>query len=131
MIDTEDSSEKTKEMVDRLIDHEIDLAYKRATEMLKENSKLHNILIDAMLKFKTLGRYFVFEIFATNFNKKSLKKIKKINILKMFCKNFFNQNLDLEEIDLVIKSRSLSAVERSRSEHERTRTKARKVQEKG
>lgn len=90
MIDTEDSSEKTKEMVDRLIDHEIDLAYKRATEMLKENSKLHNILIDAMLKFKTL---------------------------------------DLEEIDLVIKSRSLSAVERSRSEHERTRTKARKVQE--
>jgi len=74
MIDTEDSSEKTKELVDRLVDKEIDLAYKRATQILKENSELHNLLIDAMLKFKTLGTIIILNILSPNFPKKSLKK---------------------------------------------------------
>ena len=55
MIDTQDSSEKKKEHVDDLIDHEIDFAYKRATQLLTDNAKLHHLLIDAMMKFKTLG----------------------------------------------------------------------------
>ena len=34
---------------------EIDAAYKRAVQLLNENSYTHKVLIDALLKFKTLG----------------------------------------------------------------------------
>lgn len=44
------------EEVDSLIDKEIDAAYKRATKILKENSALHKVLIDAMMTFKTIGK---------------------------------------------------------------------------
>jgi len=54
MIDLQTSSEKKKEEVDRLIDTEIDIAYKKAKSMLENESERHNLLIDAMLKFKTL-----------------------------------------------------------------------------
>ena len=57
LIDTSDSSEKKKEHVDELIDAEIQQAYTRATQLLNENSKLHIVLIDAMVKFKTLGLF--------------------------------------------------------------------------
>ena len=35
---------------------EIDAAYKRAVQLLNENSYTHKVLIDALLKFKTLGK---------------------------------------------------------------------------
>jgi ATP-dependent metalloprotease len=85
MIDTEDSSEKKKEHVDDLIDHEIDFAYKRATQLLNENAKLHHLLIDAMMKFKTL---------------------------------------DLDEIELLMKTKSLRDIEKRRTEVEKSRLEA-------
>ena len=56
LIEPSESSEKKKEEVDFLIDNEVDIAYKRAVQILNENSKIHNVLIDAMMKFKTLGK---------------------------------------------------------------------------
>jgi len=85
MIDTQDSSEKKKEHVDDLIDHEIDFAYKRATQLLNDNAKLHHLLIDAMMKFKTL---------------------------------------DLDEIELLMKTKSLRDIEKRRTEVEKSRSKA-------
>lgn len=82
LIEPSESSEKKKEEVDFLIDNEVDIAYKRAVQILNENSKIHNVLIDAMMKFKTL---------------------------------------DMEEIELVIKNKSLSAIERRRTDLEKTR----------
>ena len=54
-IEPSEASDSKKTEVDQLIDQEIDLAYKRAIDILTENSTLHHILIDAMMKFKTLG----------------------------------------------------------------------------
>ncbi|CBY10282.1 unnamed protein product [Oikopleura dioica] len=48
------TSEKKKELVDELVDVEIDNAYKRAVLLLNEHSYTHKVLIDALLKFKTL-----------------------------------------------------------------------------
>lgn len=79
---TDITSQKKKELVDDLIDLEIDQAYKRALVMLKENSKIHQSLIDAMLKYRTL---------------------------------------DSDEIDLIMKSKGLSAIERRRKELESSR----------
>ena len=57
-IEPSESSDSKKTEVDKLIDHEIDVAYKRAVELLTEHSALHHVLIDAMMKFKTLGKFF-------------------------------------------------------------------------
>ena len=54
MIDMNSASESKKTEVDALIDAEIDMAYKRAFELLTTEADLHNILIDGMLQFKTL-----------------------------------------------------------------------------
>ena len=54
MIDMNSASESKKTEVDALIDAEIDMAYKRAFELLTTEADLHNILIDGMLEFKTL-----------------------------------------------------------------------------
>ena len=56
-IEAKNSSQKKLEEVDSLIDKEIDLAYKRATKILKDNAALHKVLIDAMMKFQTIGNF--------------------------------------------------------------------------
>lgn len=92
MIDTNDVSDAKKLEVDRLIDSEIDQAYKRAIQLLNENSKMHNVLIEALLKFKTL---------------------------------------DLDEIDLLLKTRSLRDIEKRRTDLESKRkTIPKPIQEK-
>ena len=55
-IEAKNSSQKKLEEVDSLIDKEIDVAYKRATKILKDNAALHKVLIDAMMKFQTIGK---------------------------------------------------------------------------
>ena len=57
-IEAKNSSQKKLEEVDSLIDKEIDIAYKRATKILKDNAALHKVLIDAMMKFQTIGKGF-------------------------------------------------------------------------
>jgi len=93
-IEPSESSDSKKTEVDKLIDHEIDVAYKRAVELLTENSALHHVLIDAMMKFKTL---------------------------------------DLEEIELLMKSKSLKAIERRRADIEKRRSNSKQpiLQEQG
>lgn len=54
MIEIDSASEKKKEEVDRLIDNEIDIAYKKAKSMLESESERHHLLIEALLKWKTL-----------------------------------------------------------------------------
>ena len=56
-IEAKNSSQKKLEEVDSLIDKEIDVAYKRATKILKDNAALHKVLIDAMMKFQTIGNF--------------------------------------------------------------------------
>ena len=45
-INFEKSSEKKKEEIDSLIDHEVKVAYEKALEMLKSESQAHNLLIE-------------------------------------------------------------------------------------
>jgi ATP-dependent metalloprotease len=71
MIDLNSASETKKAEVDKLIDAEIDIAYKRAIYLLKKESKLHQMLIEAMIKFKTLDADEI-ELLLT---KKSLKAV--------------------------------------------------------
>jgi len=73
MIDLQTSSEKKKEEVDRLIDTEIDIAYKKAKSMLETESERHQLLIDAMLKWKTLD----YEEIDLLLSKKSLEALQK------------------------------------------------------
>lgn len=75
---------------------EIDNAYKRAVALLSENSITHKVLIDALLKFKTLGTTLGF-----------------IEAFILF--------LDTDEIDLIMKGKGLSAIERSRKDQEAMR----------
>lgn len=53
-IDLEKSSQKKIEEVDKLIDVEIEAAYQKALNMLRADSKLHHLLIDAMMEYKTI-----------------------------------------------------------------------------
>jgi len=71
-------SEKTKELVDRLVGEEIDNAYKRATNMLRENSDLHNILIDALLKYESLGSNY-----GTNFLRRIFVFLQQVTLHKL------------------------------------------------
>ena len=45
---------RAEEEIDRLIDHEVDVAYRKALELLTGESKLHQLLIEGMMEFKTL-----------------------------------------------------------------------------
>ena len=52
MIDLNTASEEKRAEVDKLIDDEIDVAYKTALTLLKSESERHKLLIEAMIKFK-------------------------------------------------------------------------------
>ena len=54
LIDSKSASQVKKSEVDALIDVEIENAYKNAIEILTKHEELHNILIEAMIQFKTL-----------------------------------------------------------------------------
>ena len=53
-INFDKSCELKKQEIDRLIDHKVDVAYRKALELLTGESKLHQLLIDGMMEFKTL-----------------------------------------------------------------------------
>ena len=72
-IDFQKSSEKKKTEIDDLIDHEIDVAYKKAKSMLESESELHNLLIDAMVEFKTID----YEEIDLLLSSRSMKKLRK------------------------------------------------------
>ena len=72
-IDFQKSSEKKKTEIDDLIDHEIDVAYKKAKSMLESESELHNLLIDAMVEFKTID----YEEIDLLLSSRSIKKLRK------------------------------------------------------
>jgi len=72
-INFEKSSEKKKEEIDSLIDHEVKVAYEKALEMLKSESQAHNLLIEGMMEFKTLD-YDEIDLLLTS---KSMKKLRK------------------------------------------------------
>ena len=76
LINIEKSSQKKIEEVDRLIDTEVEKAYQTAIDMLRADSKSHNLLIDAMMEYKTIN-YDEIDLLLSSQNPSKLKKARR------------------------------------------------------
>jgi len=72
-INFDKSSELKKQEIDRLIDHEVDVAYQKALQLLTSEAELHQLLIEGMVEFKTLD----FDEIDLLLTSRSMKKLRK------------------------------------------------------